>query len=369
MKRYQISLLSLLLCLLPDCAAFPQAPAPTLVVPLPGSPKDLFAGNLGFTCIHGFRGATRIFWLSPTRIVTIYSTVKPCSKEAEANFNVRLIVFDLSGKTIATHDWRVTPGFDLLRGPNGTLVLRFGPTLHVLDDQLHEVDTGEFDVAPEAVLSSPQGRTLPVLTQKGDAVEFYAIHPLHLLSTVSRSNVPNGTDFTIAVAGDERVAALACAANTDFCNRVRVFTPEENFSLPNGVSWSYDDPDKKVLLTPIGFLTDGALLIHRDSASFFSAPQVLLSKTNGTARPLPQAKGLGRPTHLIGIANQGDRFALQSGGEPIASPKRFLVLEIDRDKPIFSKSGSAIGSKAAMSPDGKWIAIMDRSQLALYPLP
>ena len=94
-------------------------------------------------------------------------------------------------------------------------------------------------------------------------------------------------------------------------------------------------------------------------------------RKNGTATPV-SINGLARPTTLVGITRDGKRFALQAGGNPDVSNqsfKRFVVAEVDQPKAVFEKKGSVFGSASGMSPDGKWIAIMDKAELSLYPLP
>jgi hypothetical protein len=347
---------------------------PSLVIPLEseGAPKELFVSKPGITCLHGFRGWTGLFWLTVDRIAVAFTTEKPCNKEAGTSSNtVRVVVFNLNGKKVASQDWKVEERFVVVRGPVGTLVVSRGNKVQFFDPELHEVESGQFDALPSALFETPFGRTLPVLTDKGNIVEFYSIQPLKLVSTLSRQSLPRASELDIEAAGDERAAAAACSGRTALsCNRIQVLVPEANFALPNGQPWAYEEPGKKVDLDPIGFLSDGELLIHRDA--FFSSGEVLLSKSDGSATPLPQAKGLPRPVRMVGVAPGGKRFSLEAGGDPTVSnnyAKHFVVADVDKPKALLEKIGSAFGGAGGMSPDGKWFAFMDKAELRLYPLP
>jgi len=369
MRNARPFLLLVSLLLMHTLGAVAESEKPSLVIPLEpeGAPKELFANKF---CSH-FRGSTSLFWLTADRVAVAFTTEKPCSKEAGTPSNmVRVVVFDLSGKKIASQDWKIEEHFGLVRGPGGTLVVSHGSKIQFFDPQLHEVESGQFDTPPSDLFETPFGRTLPVLTDKGNSVEFYTIQPLKLASTLSRQNLPGASELQIKAAGDERAAAAACTGRTALsCTKVQVIIPEANFSLPNGQPWAYEEPGKKVDLNPIGFLSDGELLIHREG---LIGDAVLLSKSDGSTTPLPQAKGLPRPVQMVGVAPGGKRFALEAGGDPMVSSsydKHFVVVDLDKPKALLEKTGSLKGGEGAMSPDGKWFAIMDKAELSFYPLP
>lgn len=369
MRNVRPFLLLVPLLLMHAFGAVAESEKPSLVIPLEpeGAPKELFTNKF---CNH-FRGSTSLSWLTADRVAVAFTTERPCSKEALTPSNMaRVVIFDLSGKKIASQDWKIEEHFAIARGPGGTLVISHGSKLQFFDPQLHEVESGQFDTPPSGLFETPFGRTLPLLTEKGNSVEFYTIEPLKLVSTLSRQSLPAGSDFHIRAAGDERAAAVACAGRTALsCNRIQILIPEANFSLPNGQPWSYQEPEKKVDLNPIGFLSDSELLIHREG---LIGEGVLLSKSDGNTTPLPQAKGLPRPVTMVGVAPGGKRFALEAGGDPVVASnynKHFVVVDLDKPKAILEKSGSAFGGEGGMSPDGKWFAIMDKAELSLYPLP
>jgi hypothetical protein len=99
---------------------------------------------------------------------------------------------------------------------------------------------------------------------------------------------------------------------------------------------------------------------------------MLIVTPNGSRIQLPPI-GSFYPRKIAGIAQNASRFgiamyALGACTDCIIA-NFFAVAEPDARKFLFEKRGSPYISAGELSPDGRWMAILDDSAVTLYPLP
>lgn len=370
-----ITLLLTGLYLLPP-RALAEKPGKPLVIRLDpfGIPRALFGSGGPLLCLHQHTAGTRLFWLDETHLFVAFTTNAPCTFHSAAEPPVlRGLVFDTTtGIKVASHDWPVSDNLAVFAGPGHSVVTRDGSTLEFLNEHLQRTETGQLDEAPKGLWSTPRRRTIPLLTSDGRDYEFYAANPLRLLDTISLDVTDEVRAIQDWVAGDERIAGSRCTDKSPYsCMKIVVQTPDAKFLEPDGAPWSYEEKEKPVSLQPIGFLDATHLIISREDKNFFHSVQMLIVTPNGSRIQLPSLGGI-YPRKIAGIADQGARFgmemyALGACADCIVA-NFFVVAEPDARKFLFEKRATPYMSAGELSPDGKWMAILDNSAVTLYPI-
>lgn len=380
-KTFGVTLLSaLFLCALAVPAQVKPLPKPT-VIPLEpfGIPKGFFSVDRPFLCFHDYPAGTRLFWLDTTHIFVAFTTMRPCTRRADTEpLALRALVFDTSGKNTATRTWPVGDAFGLFPGPNHSIIVKQGSRLDMLNEQLKTKESGELSEKPKGLWVTPRRRTIPLLSADSHNFEFYSTDPLKQISTISLDSTSEINAVKEWIPGDERVAGSLCHDKSVFqkspftCNKILVLTAETNFLNPDGEPWSYEENDKPVWLQPVGFLDATHLVIARQEKGFFKSMQMFIVRPNGSKSPLPAIGSLD-PSRIVGATEDGSRFGMEFNApgncEDCITAKFFTVLEPDSHEFFFEKEATPYLSQGELSPDGKWMAILDNGAVTLYPMP
>jgi hypothetical protein len=378
--RWIILLATLFLCTSPIPAQVKPLPKPT-VIPLEpfGIPKGLFAIDRPFLCFHDHPAGTRLFWLDTTHIFVAFTTMRPCTRRVDTEpLALRALVFDTSGKNTANRTRSLGDAFSLFAGPNHSVIVKQGSRLDILDEQLQTTESGELSEKPKGLWVTPRHQSIPLLSADSHNFEFYTIDPLKQISTIALDSTSEINAVKEWTPGDERVAGSLCHDKSVFqkspftCNKILVLTAETNFLKPDGEPWSYEEKDKPVWLQPVGFLDATHLVISRQEKGFFKTMQMFIVRPNGSKSPLPAIGSL-NPSRIIGATEDGSRFGMEftapGNCEDCIAAKFFAVIEPDSHEFFFEKEASPYFSQGELSPDGKWMAILDNEAITLYPMP
>lgn len=367
----------LLLALLSSTSTRAEKHGKPLVIHLEpfGIPRGLFGSGGPMLCLHEHAAATRLFWLDDTHLFAAFTTNPPCTLHSNTvPPTLRGLVFDATtGVKVASHDWPITEETSLFPGPDHSIVVRNGNSLELLNQRLEKIEAGELEDSPKGMWSTPRRRTVPLLSSDGRRYEFYAANPLRLLDTISLDATDEVRAIPEWIAGDERIAGSRCTAKSVYsCTKIVVLTSDAKFLEPDGAPWSYQETEKPVWLQPIGFLDATHLLIEREDSNFFHSAQVLIVTPNGSRIQLP-ALGSLYPRKIAGIAVDGSRFGIAlyalGGCTECVIANFFAVAEPDAKKFLFERRASPYMSAGELSPDGKWMAILDDDTVTLYPMP
>jgi len=359
------------------CCLFAEKRAQPLVIYLEpfGIPRALFGRGGPLLCLHMHASGTRLFWLDDTHLFVAFTTNPPCTFHTSPEpSNLRGLVFDTTtGVRVASHDWTVSEDLSVFAGPNHTVVLRDGNKIEFLNARLQQVDSGELDDTPKGLWPTPRRQTMALLSSDGRNYEFYGARPMRLLDTISLDASDEVRAIKEWVAGDERIAGSRCTDKSPYsCMKIVVQTPDSKFLERDGAPWSYQETEKPVSLQPIGFLDATHLIISREDKNFFHGPEMLIVTPTGARIQLPPLGQL-YPRRIAGIADEGERFgiemyALGSCTDCIVA-NFFAVADPDSRKFLFEKRGTPYMSAGELSPDGRWMAILDEGAVTMYPLP
>ena len=214
---------------------------------------------------------------------------------------------------------------------------------------------------------------MALLSSDGRNYEFYGAGPMRLLDTISLDATDEVRAIKEWVAGDERIAGSRCTDKSPYsCTKIVVQTPDSKFLEPDGAPWSYSETEKPVSLQPVGFLDSTHLIISRQDKNFFHGPQMLIVTPTGARIQLPSL-GEFYPRRLVGIAGDGARFGMEmyalGGCADCIVANFFVVAEPDARKFLFERRGTPYMSAGELSPDGRWMAILDEGSVTMYPLP
>jgi hypothetical protein len=369
-----LTLLSGLVCSSPVLRAEKTGKPLVIYLDRFGIPRSLFGAGGPALCLHKHTAGTRLFWLDATHLFVAFTTIAPCTFHAgDEPPMLRGLVFDTTtGIKVASHDWPLTEDLAIFPGPDHTVVMRDGNKLELLNEQLQTADSGELDSTPKGLWSTPRRRTIPLLTSDGRNYEFYTAGPLRLLDTISLDSSDEVRAIPDWVAGDERIAGSSCADKSPYsCTKIDVQTPDAKFLEPDGAPWSYRETGKPVSLQPIGFLDAAHLIITREDKNFFHNTQMLIVTPNGSRIQLPSIGEL-YPRRIVGVAEHGSRFGMETyalgGCTDCIIANFFVVAEPDARKFLFEQRGTPYMSAGELSPDGRWMAILDEGKVSLYPL-
>jgi hypothetical protein len=367
-------LLMLLFCCVPSRAGKKGEPLVIHLEPF-GIPRALFGRGGPLLCLHRHTVGTRLFWLDNTHLFVAFTINAPCTFHSDAEpATLRGLVFDTTtGIKVAIRDWTVSEDLSVFAGPNHSVVLRDGSKIEFLNQQLKTTESGELDDIPKGLWPTPQRHTMALLSNDGRRYEFYGAGPMRLLDTISLDETDEVRAVKEWVAGDERIAGSYCADKSAYsCMKILVQTPDAKFLDRDGAPWSYQETEKPVSLEPIGFLDATHLIISREDKNFFHGPQMLIVTPSGARIQLPSL-GSYYPRRIAGIAGDGARFGMEMYGLGACADcivaNFFVVAEPDARKFLFEHRGTPYMSAGELSPDGRWMAILDDNAVTMYPLP
>jgi hypothetical protein len=297
------------------------------------------------------RGDT-LFWLSADKVATTFFKEYCCRSGHDHGERYAAAVFDLTGKPIATHQWTSMPDAPLhVGGTVGGFWVKYTDRVDILSDDFATV--GHIPLIKSSKLIwSKSG--LGVALHEETTISLYRLADL---ADVTRVAAPVGTRV-IDVHGDSvllnSLLARPCyvgvvQANSEHSWNVSSLTNETSTGCASGLALVSMDA---VLVSGPG--RSSRTVAHR----------------NGTVEPIP-VEGT-----LLGIANSG-RMAFQSfRPNPLAEKldldfggqKEVVVYDPLTKVTVFRTS---IGgqSGAALSPDGRHLAVIDGHDLLIYTMP
>ncbi len=374
------ALAACLLALPLACLADSQPkPAVTIELKTLGMASDLYANQPDNR--DEARAVLDVFWISPDRLASVFSTSPRFQKPNHPEpYQVRLVVFDSSGKEYSRRDWTFAE-----TGPEATALLAFqaGPEGSILAIHATTSDTPglpegnliqvlspetklqqNFYIASDSVLvpSSPPGSALVVQQFHGNGKS-----TLHFWS-----GAPLKDSFNFRLSRQTETLAGPREAAQQVCSKPGV-CPGAQVIRPDGSSWVYAGKESSVL-HPRAFLTPSTLLAEVETKE--NPSQLLLLHADAAATELQVTKHGDRVADFAGMAADGSRFAIDVYGESgvcgfldLACSHRSRAIVVSADKLIFEAPLSAAGGKSSLSPDGKHLAVLDRGKLLLFTIP
>jgi hypothetical protein len=364
-----------------------QKPAIAIDLKPLGAAADLFADPNDSR--YEQRGIINLFWVGDDRLAVAFSANRRWTgTDKPEPLEIRLIVFDRGGKQLNERDWTLGA-----QGPeaNETLELLAGPDSSIL--AIHEtladgtgaakIPEGNFVQVLNADTSRRQSFYIPstsafvagnapepslvlqtFFADKHSSLQWWSGKPLKPSLKIElakgREPVLTGTN----------VAAQPVCSTASLCWGVRVFRS-------GAPPWTYQAPTFEFLPIPRAFLAPDALLVELRSADQKQG-QLLVAHPNGSQTPLAPLPKDQQISTVSGVSRDGRRFAVDAaqavglcGALSLWCRERgsALVYDVPANKIVFQQEVSANGAVAAISPDGRDLAIFDRDKLALYRLP
>jgi len=292
-----------------------------------------------------------LFWLSTDKVATTFFKEYCCGSGRNSGVRYAAAVFDLTGKTIATHEWTSMPDAPFyVGGTVGAVWVRHKDQVDVLGNDFGVV--GEIPLPEQSKLIwSKSGHGVAV--QAGSTILFYDIANL---SAVIRTAVPAET-----WAADVYGGTVLLHSRTKPCHTGILQANDEH-------SWNVNpgaDNAPGRCASGLALLSSNATLVSGRS----SDTQDIVHR-DGTVETIAA------PGKLITIADSG-RLAFQSFYPNPLAKKLDLDFGGHKEISIYDPSSKAtvfrikIGgqSGAALSPNGHHLAVIDGHQLLIYTMP
>lgn len=293
-----------------------------------------------------------LFWLSTDKVATTFFKEYCCGSGRNSGVRYTAAVFDLTGKTIATHEWTSMADAPFhVGGTVGAFWVKYRDRVDVLSEDFTVV--GQIHLAkPSGLIWSKSGRGAAV--QAGNVILLYAIANLAAVTSVAEPVDTRAVD----VHGD---AVLLDALPNKPCYVGIVQANKEH-------SWNVSSVIDEVS----GRCASGLALLSADA--------VLVSEPGGNIPKIVHRDGtveaISAQGNLLGIADSG-RLAFQSFyPNPVAQKldmdfgghKEVIIYDPSTKTTVFrTKIGGQSG--AALSPGGDHLAVIDGHELLIYKLP
>lgn len=370
-----------------ECAR-PQSktpPATSVDLSALGVPNDFFNEKY---CNLSLNHVANLVWLDDQRLVFAFSTNQACGGSVTAA--IRLVSLDLAGKKLASIDipydagsggsLRVSPANAAYKGPDDTIVVQSVAAdstarLSVLSQNLETLQ--QLDLPSESgkwfervtsghhwiILRTPGANA-------GDDYTYYSgvpLVPVGILSTTRAEAI--GLNV-----GEMQVALIRCGKAGCDGNYLRVRSSD-------GSSWSYTEPKLDHDLNILDWLTDGSLLVDSRKHSNNSDSQVFILRVGGSRTDLARIPrqywaevsfGFSLNNSRVAIGGYHENESCEGLSEVLPLHCRRLhkifVYEQASRKPIFEQVVRGT-SRAALSPDGRHLSVLDDNKLLIYTLP
>jgi hypothetical protein len=376
-----------LLLAVAECASAQSKIAPETSVDLSsfGIPKGFFQENE--RCKYTYNSLRSLLWLDANRLVIAFSTNPECSEVAgTVSGAIRIVTFDLNGKTLASRDIpydagdggaiRLSPANGVHKGPGDTIVVQ-----NVSAQSRAQLSLFSRDLDPIQQLDLPRATLFEDTTSEnhwiiletlgknlGKDYTYYSGVPLESIGKFSATRAESlGQKI-----GENQIALISCT--TSACNGIRIRRADDS-------SWSYTEPKKDHDLTFLDWLPHGGLLVESRRHANDKDSQVFVLRAEGIRINMPSipppywaAKSFGFSSDESRIAIGGlyvngscegmrDMFPIHCNEK-----RRLFVLDQPAGKIIFERPlpGPA---RAALSPDGHHLSVVDDEQLLIYSLP
>ena len=314
----------------------------------PQFPTGFFVSNAD---PHFRHRVDTLFWLSADKVATTFFKEYCCRSGASSGVRYVAAVFNVTGKTIATHEWTSMPDAPFrVGGSVGAFWVKYSDRVDVLSDDFTAV--GQIPlVKPSNLIWSKSGRGAAV--QEGTTILLYNLaNPV----AVSRVAAPMDTKV-VDILGD---VVLLDSRPTKPCYVAIVQASNEH-------SWN------------VSSVTDDASGRCASGSALLSADAVLVTGPGRNTRRIAHRDGTVEPLAvqglLLGMADSG-RMAFQTFyPSPLARKldldfgghKEVIVYDPSTKATVFkTKIGGQAG--AALSPDGQHLAVIDGHELLIYTL-
>jgi hypothetical protein len=350
-----------------------------------GIPRGFFQESE--RCKHTYNFVRSLIWLDENRLVFAFSTNPECSDiGGPVSAAIRIISFELNGKKLASQDIpyeagdggaiRLSPANDVHRGPDNTIVVQ-----SMTAQSAAQLSLFSQNLEPLQKLDLPRATTFEGVTSEhhwiilqtpganlGKDYTYYSGVPLAPVGEFSATR----TEGLGQRVGENQIALISCAANA--CNRIRIRRADNS-------SWSYTEPKKDHGLIVLDWLADGSLLIESRRHASDKDSQVFVLQADGIRMDLPRIPPPYWAAKSFGFSSDGSRIAI--GGFYVNAScdgmrdmfpihcnekRRLFILDQSAGKIIFERPlpGPA---RAALSPDGHHLSVVNDEQLLIYTLP
>lgn len=363
--------------------AKPDAPVVTVDLQPLGAAADLFANNSGDR--YQQRGAICLFWSGSERIAVAFNTTPRFSKnEKPEPLQIRLLIFDLTGKQLYERDWNfgdegpaAASSIDIEPGPENSIMVVHvnepstigaavpeGNSIQLLNPDLTLRQRFYVPSTSSYIAAWPSSPDLVVqryFSDQHSVISWYAGTPLGVAGMLV---VP--AHETPKLVGPNAVAQSICS-DPHHCSTVRVYATDHT-------QWSYTSPSADLNAVPRAFIGPKALLVELQHSQ--RPGKLVVVHAEGAAEEMPDLPGGMEVLDVSGISDDGKRVSLNTGNESKLCGLGFFcgersesfTLDIPEKKTLFRQKLSGNGGTSALSPDGKHLAIFDKNKLAVYAL-
>ncbi len=351
MRRRWITLAFTILVPIAHCFGQDSTPVKTSLRHL-GSPQFPTGFWMSESDPHFRHRADTLSWLSVDKVATTFFKEYCCRSGDSHGERYAAAVFDLTGKPTATHQWTSMPDAPFhVGGTVGGFWVRYKDRVDILSDDFTTI--GHIPLIKSSKLIwSKSG--LGVALQEADTILLYRLADL---AAVTRLAAPVGTRV-VDVHGD---SVLLDSLPTSPCYVGIVQASSEH-------SWNVSSLTNEISTG----CASGLALISAD-AVLVSGPgrsNRTIAHRNGTVEPI-LAEGT-----LLGIADSG-RMAFQSfRPNPLAEKldldfggQKEVVVYDPLTKVTVFRTSIRGQSAAALSPDGRHLAVVDGHELLIYTMP
>lgn len=338
-------------------------------------------------CKHTYNTVRSLIWLDEDRLVLAFSTNPECSDiGGPVSAAIRIISFELNGKKLTSQDIpydagdggaiRLSPANCVQRGPDNTILVQ-----SVTAQSTAQLSLFSQNLELLQKLDLPRATTFEGVTSEhhwiiletpganlGKDYTYYSGVPLAPVGKFSATRA-EGLGQKV---GENQIALISCS--TSACNGIRIRRADDS-------RWSYTEPKKDHDLTFLDWLADGRLLVESRRHANDKDSQVFVLRADGIRMDLSRIPPPYWAAKSFGFSSDGSRIAI--GGFYVNSncegmrdmfpihcneKRRLFILDQSSGKIIFERPlpGPA---RAALSPDGHHLSVLDEGQFLIYTLP
>ncbi|AXC13726.1 hypothetical protein ACPOL_4454 [Acidisarcina polymorpha] len=351
-----------------------------------GAAPDLFTDQSDSK--YSQRGVIGVFWVNRDRVAVAFSTTRRWSdKEERQPLQIRLIIFDPSGKQLNQRDWNFggegpagDSTLDLAPGPENTILaihdsatppapgaIPEGNFIQVLKPDTSLEQNFYVPATSVAITGIAVGPGLPIQTfyaDKHSSLTWWSGNPLQ---PGPKLDIPHASGQILV--GPATAARPVCA-DPNACTAIRVFRPGQP-------DWFFRNTNADLVPSGLVFLDGNSLLVdllHLDG----KGERMLLAHPDGTQTPLPDLPKAQTRLTITGVSANARRFSIDASTDAsTCKPINFFckqvakayVIDTAANKIVLEENLSLNGAQSALSPDGTQLAIFDKDKLAIYPVP